>query len=296
VAVAIVRVFIAHGDRTDRKRARLKYLLDAWGLERFLEAVAKELPFPLRRVPREACRPRGPVLKHGHVGIHPQRQPGLSYVGVVLPVGRLTVTQMRGLASVAERFGSGTLRLTVWQNLIVSDVADAALPALVAAVEALGLATAASTVRGALVACTGNTGCKFAATDTKGQALALAEHLERRVALDQPINIHLTGCPHSCAQHYVGDIGLLGATVEAGDDLVEGYAIVLGGGAGAARAIGREVYPAMPMAAVPERIERMLQAYLACRRDPRETFQEFTARHDLEALKRLFDSVRDRAA
>jgi ferredoxin-nitrite reductase len=217
-------------------------------------------------------------------------------VGVVLPVGRLTVTQMRGLASVAERFGSGTLRLTVWQNLIVSDVADAALPALVAAVEALGLATAASTVRGALVACTGNTGCKFAATDTKGQALALAEHLERRVALDQPINIHLTGCPHSCAQHYVGDIGLLGATVEAGDDLVEGYAIVLGGGAGAARAIGREVYPAMPMAAVPERIERMLQAYLACRRDPRETFQEFTARHDLEALKRLFDSVRDRAA
>jgi ferredoxin-nitrite reductase len=295
-AVAVVRVFIAHGDRTDRKRARLKYLLDDWGLERFLGAVAKELPFPLRRVPEAACRPRGPVLKHGHVGIHPQRQPGLNYVGVVLPVGRLDAARMRGLADIAERFGSGTLRLTVWQNLIFSDIPDAALPAVEAAIVALGLATTASHVRGALVACTGNAGCKFSATDTKGQALALADHLERRVALDQPVNIHLTGCPHSCAQHYVGDIGLLGAKVELGDDLVEGYSIVVGGGAGAARRIGREIYPALPIAEVPRRVERMLRGYLAHRRDPRESFQDFAARHTTDELWRLFDTLQDIAA
>ena len=283
VAVAVLRVFIAEGDRTDRQRARLKYVLDRLGLERFLAETEALLPAPLTRLPLASCLPRGTVLKHGHIGIHAQRQAGLSYIGVVLPVGRISAVQMRGLAALAERHGSGTLRLTVWQNLLISDIPEAALPAAKAALEALGLDWRANAIRGALVACTGNAGCKFSATDTKGQALALAHHLESRLALDQPVNIHLTGCPHSCAQHYVGDIGLLGAKL--GEEAVEGYAIYIGGGTGSERGLAREIYPALPMAEVPGRIEGLLRLYLARRHDAAESFLDFTRRQSLDALR-----------
>jgi ferredoxin-nitrite reductase len=293
VAVAVVRVFIAHGDRTDRKRARLKYVLDAWGIDKFMAEVERELGHALPRHPLESCRPRSPVLKHGHIGVHPQRQPGLNYLGVVLPVGRMTAAQIRGLAQVAERHGSGTIRLTVWQNLLVSDVPDAAVAEAQAAIAALDLATSASAVRGGLVACTGNTGCKFSATDTKGQAMLLADHLDQRVSLDQPINIHLTGCPNSCAQHYVGDIGLLG--IKVGEDMIEGYSVLLGGGAGSERSLAREIYPNVPAAELPMRIERMLRGYLAHRRDG-ESFHDFAVRHALDTLRALFGSVDATAA
>ncbi len=284
-AIAVVRVFIAEGDRTDRKRARLKYLLDAWGFEKFMEAVEKERGGAFTRLALDACAKRGPIEKHGHIGIHPQRQEGLHYIGVVVPVGRLSAAQLRGIAEIAANCGSGIVRLTVWQNLIISDVPTEKLGAAESALAALGLGARASAIRGALVACTGNTGCKFAATDTKGQAMLLAEHLERRVTLDQPVNIHLTGCPHSCAQHCISDIGLLG--VKVGDDMVEGYTIFVGGGAGEGRRLGREILAQVPMDAVPQRVEAMLQAYLAQRRGT-ESFNDFTARHSVDELKTLF--------
>jgi ferredoxin-nitrite reductase len=206
-AAAAVRVFIEHGDRTDRKKARLKYLLDRWGFDKFLQEVQIHLAFEPLRFPLEECEPRPQVLKHGHVGFHAQKQEGLVYVGVVLPVGRMQDEQMRGLAAIADRYGSGTIRLTVWQNLLISNIAQEHIPAVKGELEALGLSWSTSPVRGALVACTGNKGCRFAATDTKGHAQQIADYLEPLVMIDQPINIHLTGCPHSCAQHYIGDIG-----------------------------------------------------------------------------------------
>ena len=290
VAVAVVRAFIEHGDRTDPKRARLKYVLDRLGRDQFLAETEKHLGAPLRRVPPNTWRPRGPVAKHAHIGVHAQRQPGFNYVGVALPVGRLTATQMRGIAALAETHGSGSLRLTVWQNLLISDVADAGVPAVVAGIERLGLSSSASNIRGALVACTGNTGCKFAATDTKGQALALAKHLDSRLTLDQPVNIHLTGCPHSCAQHYVGDVGLLGVKVDMSGDAVEGYAIYVGGGAGSERALAREIFPAVPMSEVPRRVEGLLRAYLA-HRDGAESFHDFVARRDVAALRDMVETA-----
>ncbi|HEX6842284.1 MAG TPA: NirA family protein, partial [Stellaceae bacterium] len=276
---------------TDRKRARLKYVLDSLGLDRFLAEVEKHLGASLRRVAATALQPRGPVAKHAHIGVHAQRQPGLNYVGVVLPVGRLTAAQMRGIAALADTYGSGTLRLTVWQNLLISDVSDAGVPAVVADIERLGLSCSASNIRGALVACTGNAGCKFSATDTKGQALALAAHLDGRLALDQPVNIHLTGCPHSCAQHYVGDIGLLGVKVDMSGDPVEGYAIYVGGGAGSERALAREVYPGLPMSDVPRRVEGLLRTYLAHRSDATESFHDFVKRRDVAQLRELAETA-----
>ncbi len=292
-AVAVVRVFIAVGDRTDRKRARMKYVLDSWGLEKFMEAVEKEHGKPFTRLPLTACAPRVPVAKHAHIGAHPQRQDGFSYVGVTVPVGRLSAAQMNGLGELAERFAGATLRLTVWQNLILSHVPNDRVGEVEAALVALGLGAAASAIRGALVACTGNTGCKFAATNTKGQALQLADHLETRVALDRPVSIHLTGCPHSCAQHKVSDIGLLG--VKVGEDMIEGYSILVGGGAGPEQKIAREIFPAVPMAEMPERVEALLRAYLA-HRQPDEFFHDFAARHSVDELKALAVPQSDMAA
>jgi len=295
VAVAILRVFIAHSDRTDRKTARLKYLLDRWGLDQFLAETEALLPFKLRRLPLAACRPRAAQLKHAHLGIHAQRQDGLSYIGVVLPIGRLSAAQMRGLAATAARHGSATLRLTVWQNLIVSDIPATALAEAKAEIAALGLGWTASHLRGGLVACTGNAGCKFSATDTKGHAATLATRLDARLAVDQPLNIHLTGCPHSCAQHFIGDIGLLGMRVPAGEDTIEGYAVSVGGGAGEQRRLGREIWPAVPAAELPDRIETMLRAYLA-ERHPGESFQDFSQRHSIDDLKALFGTAQTAAA
>jgi len=290
VAAAAVRVFIENGDRTDRKKARLKYVLDRWGLDRYVEETEKHLPAKLLRFPLDQCEPRAAIDRYGHIGVHPQRQPGRSYVGVVLPVGRLEPGQMRALSGIAERHGSGTIRLTVWQNLLISDIPDDKLPAVGEELEAIGLGWSATNVRGGLVACTGNFGCKFANSDTKRHAIAIADHLDGRIELDAPLNIHVTGCPNSCAQHYIGDIGLLGTKVAVEDDMVEGYHLYLGGGYGAEQDVGREIFREVTAQAAPEVIERMLRGYLASRIDDQESFRDFTKRFTADQLRELFES------
>jgi ferredoxin-nitrite reductase len=205
----------------------------------------------------------------------------------VLPASRLTAPQLRGVAGVAERYGSGTLRLTVWQNLLISDIPEEQIAAAMAEIEALGLATAASAVRAGLIACTGNVGCKFSLTDTKRHLLEIADYLDARIDLDQPLNIHLTGCPNSCAQHYVGDIGLLATKVDAGDDEVEGYHVIVGGGSGADLALGREICRNIPADQLPRRLETVLGVYLADR-DAGESFQAFANRRSIAELAALF--------
>jgi ferredoxin-nitrite reductase len=294
-AAAMVKVFIEHGDRTDRKKARLKHLLERWGVPRFLEETEKRLGSPLRRVPENDCEPRGPVLKHAHVGLHPQKQAGLVYAGVVLPVGRMTGAQMRGLASTAEKHGSATIRLTVWQNVLISDIPRQRAEAVAHEVEAIGLSTSASNVRAGLVACTGNRGCRYSSTDTKAHALEVARHVESRVRLDEPVNIHFTGCSHSCAQHSIGDIGLLGTKVQVGEEMAEGYHVFVGGGYGAERSLGREVYRSVPFAGVPALIERMLRAFLE-RRVGKESFRDFVSSRSTPELLEIFDRQEEAAA
>jgi ferredoxin-nitrite reductase len=286
VAAAILRVFVDHGDRTDRKKARLCYVLDRLGTPKFLELVQARLSFALRRFPPDRCSARPPVDKHGHIGIRPQRQPGLSSIGIAIPVGRMQASQMEALAQVAERFGSAELRLTVWQNMILPNVRDASIPEAVSAIRSIGFDVKASTISGCVVACTGNTGCRFSATDTKSQALQLSRYLDERVELDVPINLHLTGCPNSCAQHLVADIGLLGMQVPQGDRSVEGYHVYVAGGLEQERGLGREFAKNVPFAELPPLIERLLLAYRAQRKPP-ETFVDFSRRHDVDALRAL---------
>ncbi len=288
VTSAMLRVFAEHGDRTDRKKARLCYVLDRIGVPRFLELVQDKLAFPLRFIAAASGSPRPPVDKHGHLGVRAQAQSGLSSIGVAIPVGHMSVSQMHALAQVAETFGDGSLRVTVWQNVIIPNVANEAVEAACAAIAAAGLATSASNVLGCVVACTGNTGCRFSATDTKSQAVVLARHLDERVKLEQPINIHLTGCPHSCAQHYIADIGLLGAQVAPaeGEATVEGYHVYVGGGVEQERGLGRELVKNVAFSELPPLIERLLQGYLK-ERSGSESFVDFARRSDVAALQVL---------
>jgi ferredoxin-nitrite reductase len=286
VAMAIVRVFIDEGDRTDRKRARLKYVLERMGLERFLAEVEKRLPAPLPRVALADCEPSPPPRRGAHVGFHPQKQAGMLYCGVSLPAGKMTAAQMRWLACIATEMGSGSIRLTPWQTVIIADISEARRGEVAEALAAIGLTAEVSQVRAGVVACTGNAGCKFAASDTKRHALAIADHVDARLTIDTPVNIHLTGCPNSCAQHYIGDIGLLGAKVAAGEDQeVEGYHLYVGGGFGERCELARELMRDVPADEVPHTIERLLGAYMAHRSSPEETFQAFVKRYPVEALR-----------
>lgn len=289
VADAIVRVFIEHGDRTDRNKSRLKYVLDRMGFDAFLTLVEDRLGRKLVRVPAEAAQPRPAQDRSAHIGVHPQKQAGLNWIGVRLPLGKLTSAQMRGLADIARSFGDGDIRLTVWQNLLISGVADERIADATAAIVALGLAIDASPLRAGLIACTGATGCRFGAAQTKETAEAVAQWCEPRVALDTPINIHVTGCHNTCAQHYIGDIGLIGARVAISDeDSVNGFHIHVGGAFGERAAIGTEVLRDVKQEDAPQVIERMLSVYLAQRQSPSETFLDFTRRHDAAALQQIF--------
>jgi ferredoxin-nitrite reductase len=293
VADAIVRVFIDTGDRTNRLKARLKYVLDSMGVDKFMLAVEERLRRKLARVGAEAIAPRPAFDRMAHIGVHQQKQVGLNWIGVVLPVGKLSCEQMRGLATIAQDLGDGDIRLTVWQNLLLSGVRDENVAPATAAIEKLGLATKASQIRAGLIACTGNTGCKFAASDTKGHAAAIGDWCERRVEIDTPLNIHLTGCHHSCAQHYISDIGLIAAKVPGAteDDTVEGYHVFAGGGFGPDADIGREVFHDVKAEDAPQTVERLLKAYLAHRASANETFLSFARRHDGESLRKLADAV-----
>ncbi len=289
VADAVVRVFIDNGDRTNRAKARLKYVLDTWGFEKFVAAMEEKLGTRLTRVPAEAVAARPPFDRLAHIGVHPQKQSGLNWIGVALPVGRLTPDQMRGLAKVAHDLGDGDIRLTVWQNLLISGVPEDRIAAAEAAIEALGLSTKATSIRAGLIACTGNAGCRLAMSNTKQHAAEIADWCESRVQIDSPVNIHLTGCPNSCAQHYIGDIGLLGVKIQINDDgdQVEGYHLHVGGGFGPDATCGREIFRDVKAEDAPKTVERILKAYLAHRASADETFLAFTRRHEIDALKAM---------
>ena len=286
VVAAVVRVYIANGNRGDRKKARLKHLLETWTPEKYLAETEKLLGKQLRRAPYDVAQMRwaSQELPHSHIGDFPQKQRGLNYVGATCPVGHITPRQMLRLVELADSYGSGEIRLTVWQNFIVPNVPDAFVPTLKKALEKAGFATKQSHLASGVIACTGNSYCKFAQSNTKGHALELIRWLEKKVELDQPVNIHLTGCPNSCAQHYMGDIGCLGTKVRGAD----GYHVFVGGGFGRNQAVGRLIFSGVSANELPLTLEKILRAYLK-HRQGKETFQQFTTRHEVGKLQEMFE-------
>jgi ferredoxin-nitrite reductase len=286
VAAAMLRVFNENGDRTNRKKARLKYLLEKWGVEKFIEETRKKLAFPLTHLPLAACEPRRPHFKHGWLGVQRQSQKGFNSVGAGAPVGRITSRQMRQLADLATNYGKGDIRLTVWQSVIVPHVPDAFAETARRNITRIGLFSEASLATGGVIACTGNKGCKYSASDTKSHAIALMKHLGNRVQLDSPVNIHFTGCPNSCAQHYCGDLGFVGAKLTDGS---EGYHVVLGGGMGHEQGIAREIFRGVRATEVPALSEQILRTYQQ-KKKTGESFVEWARRHSAKELQEFFSS------
>ena len=287
VVLAMVRVFIAKGNRSDRKKARLKHLLEKMSLTEYLAATEKLLGFPLVRsaYDPEKVRWASQELPHSHVGDFPQKQRGLNYVGVAIPVGQITPKQMLRVAELADLYGSGEVRLTVWQNFIIPNVSDAFVPTLRKALEKCGLGARQSNLSSGVIACTGSRYCKFAQADTKSHALELIKRLDSRIELDQPVNIHFTGCPNSCAQHFMGDIGLMGVKVQG----EEGYHVFVGGGFGKHQAVGRQLFSGVLAKELTSLIEKMLRCYLRLR-EGKETFLAFTTRHEVGTLQEFFSA------
>lgn len=293
VLAALAQVYLAYSDSSSKRKPRLREVINSVGCENYLKQVAQRLSFPLRQ---SNLTPLPVENNYWHIGTHPQRQANLFYMGVVLPLGRLETQQLRGLADLAEKYGSGILRLTPWQNILLTDIRQQWIMDIKREILNLGLDFSATNLKSALVACSGKKGCASAATDTKGDALALATYLETQMSLNQPINIHFSGCEKSCAQHKNSDITLVGANLESDEKTVETYHIYIGDSlCGEAigdsnQKFGREIYQYVTVTELPVLIRQMLQVYKKQCLNPDESFSKFVNRYEIDQLKQLFSS------
>ncbi|HWX53594.1 MAG TPA: nitrite reductase [Verrucomicrobiae bacterium] len=302
VARAVSELFRAASElRESRERARLKFLFlqHGWTAERFLRELEERLGFKLDRavpedVPADVFR--------DHVGVHAQRQPGLFYVGASVLRGRITPEQMRVAADLAERHGTGELRATNTQNLIMVNVPRAKTATVALGLETAGLHVAASSFWRGAVACTGSEFCKLAITETKAFTRWLVEELEERMpGFEQQVKLNVTGCPNSCGQHRLADIGLEGKKVKVNGQMQDAYYFCLGGSVGEHAGFGRPVGYRCPADEVPEAIERLLLVYESDR-NTGENLRRFFARHSEADLRSFLAGEataaveRDRAA
>jgi ferredoxin-nitrite reductase len=288
----VLHLYIEHGDRTNRRRARLAYLLETWGMPRFMAELQARLQpassalLPLPELPLERCLLPAPPDPSGHVGFHNQKPRGYSYVGVVVDAALLSVEQARGLADIADEQGSGELRLTPHQNVLIPGLKDTQLHRAKEALEKLGLGWAASAFRSRLVACTGSPGCPFAMGDAKRRGEELVRHLEGSNKLQRPLSIHISGCHHACAQHTTADIGLLATRDPAAPaEMAERYQVWLGGELSDTAHFGRQYAASVPAAEVSRAVQQVVDAYLTGRL-PDETFREFVGRVPPQHLER----------
>jgi sulfite reductase (ferredoxin) len=272
--------------REHRERARLKFLFlkHGWTADRFLEELQQRIGFRLDPAVEE--HPPDDVYRD-HVGIHPQRQSGFSYVGAVVLRGRINAEQMHDAADLAERFGGGELRATNMQNLLVVNVPNANVSALAEELDAIGLRVGGSSFARGTVACSGTEFCKLAITETKAYSRWLVEELEERLpGFDQHLKLHVTGCPNSCGQHWIADIGLEGKKIKVDGNMVDAYYFCVGGALGLNQATARPVGYRCAATEVPDALERLLGRYLAERADG-ENLRRFFARHNDTELRSL---------
>jgi sulfite reductase (ferredoxin) len=270
--------------RESRDRARMKYLFmrEGWTADSFLDELHRRLGFKLdpavsENVPDDILR--------DHTGIHPQRQPGLAYVGASVLRGRVSGDQLVAAAELADRFGSGSLRATVSQNLVIVDVLYSKTAELARELGQIGLYVEASQFWRGAIACTGTEFCKLAITETKGFTRWLVDELEERLPqFDQQLKLHVTGCPNSCGQHWIADIGLEGKKIKFEGKLTDAFYFCLGGAVGEFAGLSRPVGYRCPAPLVPDAVERLLRHYLAGRA-PEENLRSWFARHSNDELR-----------
>ncbi len=270
--------------REHRERARLKFLFlrHSWTADRFLDELQQRIGFTLDPAVEE--HPPEDVYRD-HVGIHAQKQHGFFYVGAVALRGRITAEQMQAAADLAERFAGGELRATNMQNLLVVNVPTINAGSLAKELDAIGLRVGGSSFSRGTVACSGTEFCKLAITETKTFSRWLVEELEERLpGFDQHLKLHVTGCPNSCGQHWIADIGIEGKKIKVHDRLVDAYYFCVGGALGLHQATARPVGYRCAATGVPDALERLLGRYLE-QREPGENLRRFFARYNDTQLR-----------
>jgi ferredoxin-nitrite reductase len=269
---AVLLVYRNNGPRANRQKSRLMWLIDEWGLDKFRAEVEKQLSHPL-----QTAAPKDEILwdKRDHIGIHAQKQPGLNYVGLHIPVGRLYASDMFDLARIAEVYGSGEIRLTVEQNLIIPNVPDSRIALLLKEPLVQRFSTHPESLLRGLVSCTGSQFCGFAIIETKNRALAMVQQLQQELIQPSPVRIHWTGCPNSCGQPQVADIGLLGTKARNKDGkTVEAVDIYMGGKVGQDAQLGSCVQKGVPCEDLKPVLRDLLIEHFGAR--PREVAVTYT--------------------
>jgi len=270
--------------REHRERARLKFLFlrHGWTSRDFQDQLESRLGFPLDPAVEET--PPDDVYRD-HVGIHPQKQPGLFYIGAAVLRGRITAEQMRAAAELADRCAGGELRTTNMQNLLIVNVPQQNTGTLARELDAIGLRPGGSAFWRGAIACSGSEFCKLAITETKSFSRWLVDELEERLpGFEQHLKLHVTGCPNSCGQHWIADIGIEGKKIKSGDRLLDAYYFCLGGAVGLHQSIARPIGYRCLATEVPDAIERLLQHYLIAK-GPAENLRQFFARHSDAELR-----------
>ena len=301
--------------RIKGKKPRLRHLLADWGMESYLEQVQQNLSFSLQLTScnfannrQDACSTKSEfdsgsecscgvgilpahsiskksIPNHQHLGIHPQQQSGFSYIGIALPLGKLESKQLRNLANLAQNFAGGTLRLTPWQNLLISDIPNSQLLQVKQQITDWGLHWSTTNLDSCLVACAGSSGCASAMTDTQSHALGMVRDLEQKLQIDHPINIHFSGCEKSCAQHSAIDITLVGIKIKQGNETIAGYDIYAGK---TDSPFGRQIFQGVSVDQISSSIAQMLRIYQQLR-SPDESFGEFIDRSAIDKLQQLLN-------
>ena len=272
--------------RENRERARLKFLFlkHGWGAESFQKELEQHLGFRLEPAADE--QPPEDVYRD-HVGIHPQKQPGYFYVGAAVLRGRINAQQLRAAANFAEQYASGDMRITNMQNLLMVNVPGRNVEALAGELSANGLPVQGSPFWRGAVACSGSEYCKIAITETKAFSRWLVEELEERLpGFEQHLKLHVTGCPNSCGQHWIADLGLEGKKIKADGRMQDAYYFCVGGAVGLHQSIARPVGYRCLAAEVPDAIERVLRRYQTDR-EPEENLRKFFARHSNDELREI---------
>jgi NAD(P)H-dependent nitrite reductase large subunit len=250
----ITLIFRDHGSRASRTRARLAFLIDAWGAARFRAELQRRVGRPLLTAGRDA---RG-AKTTDHLGIGAQQQAGLNYVGLAVPVGRITAEQIFDVARLAECYGSGDVRLTIGQNLIIPNVPDNALSRLRNEPLISDFPIDPPGVVRGLVSCTGIDYCHFALIETKELALQTARHLAQRAPGGRMLTMHWSGCPAGCGNHAAADIGLLGKNARINGEIVDAVDVFVGGRSGPNARPGTKILEDVPCDELPHVLERLI--------------------------------------
>ncbi|WP_019005272.1 nitrite/sulfite reductase [Cohnella laeviribosi] len=287
VAIGVTTLFRDHGYREKRHYARLKYLVADWGVEKFQEELVKLIgPMP----PRGENRVVGWNGSYFD-GVHKQKQEGLNYIGLNVPVGRTSSDEFEQLADIADKYGNGEIRTTISQNVILTGIPDDKVEEVLKHPLLERLSPNPNRFMSRTVSCTGNEFCNLAIVETKERARRVAQYLDEHVKLDQPVRIHFIGCPNGCGQKHVADIGLQGSLIKTPEGMVDAFDIAVGGTLGPGAKFNTVLKGRVKGEEVHKVLAQLIEFYKEQRTSSDESFHDFVHRVGIPVLQEKLTEI-----